>query len=725
MKVPEYQDSEELQPLPDARQRLDAGPDNFLGATAQAGLNAAAEGVERANRAAADIYSAQLQEANQARAQDALNRFEQARQDRLFGPNGAFNVKGAAVFSQPDSQPLADKVRDDLRQSYADIAAGLGNEEQQRLFAAHALPAIEQSYGQTLQHENQQYQAYRKGVNLDSIETSGRNAALNYNNPEILQQSVQAIKTASLDLARLDGMPDSHGATQAAGQVSAALQSAFDAALQQNDQASAMQILKHFSPDMDTGGLMKMYARLQSATDARNAVLIGGQVMAGFLPRMDTSDSDRAFNLLISSESGGRHFAEDGAVLKNSSGAVGISQLLPKTAEAVAKAAGLPWRPALFNRGRSGDAGLDAEAESYNRQLGRAYFDSQLRDFHGDPGLAYAAYNAGPGAVRAALKKVAADGGDWLEYLPKETRNYVGKNLAAYAAGEGGFERPTLAEVLAAADSHLQRVYGETASPALRKQVQEHVANAYDLQERAIRQRHEEGVAEAMRQLQLNGGDYAGLQVAVRAGVPADKVDDVIGFGRRLGKGLEPETDWSLYYRLKTNRLLLKNANLMAYRNRLADAEFKQLTADQQGGGGHGPTTQVRAAGDVLHSFMLQAGIDPNPKPDDRAAAGTVGRIWSAYEQRVADFEALHGRKASTQDLEKVAAQLFTRVPVRGVLYGTHDKPAVLVDMAKDKVVVPEADRRQIEEAWRKVRPGEPIGEDRVFATYLRKMGLL
>jgi soluble lytic murein transglycosylase-like protein len=44
------------------------------------------------------------------------------------------------------------------------------------------------------------------------------------------------------------------------------------------------------------------------------------------------------------------------------------------------------------------------------------------RQFGGNYAMALAAYNAGPGAVQAAIN---AGGGNWYYYLPAETRNYV------------------------------------------------------------------------------------------------------------------------------------------------------------------------------------------------------------------------------------------------------------------------------------------------------------
>lgn len=92
-------------------------------------------------------------------------------------------------------------------------------------------------------------------------------------------------------------------------------------------------------------------------------------------------------------------------------GAFGPAQLMPGTAPEAARLAGVPYDERK--------ARTDA---AYNTRLGKAYYDEQLRTF-GDPVLAAAAYNAGPGAVRAALAKGGQMG--WLQHLPQETQQYV------------------------------------------------------------------------------------------------------------------------------------------------------------------------------------------------------------------------------------------------------------------------------------------------------------
>ena len=61
-------------------------------------------------------------------------------------------------------------------------------------------------------------------------------------------------------------------------------------------------------------------------------------------------------------------------------------------------------------------------------RLGREYRAAMQQRYGGDLAKMWAAYNAGPGRVDNAL---AADPVNWLTQLPKETRDYVMRNIAA------------------------------------------------------------------------------------------------------------------------------------------------------------------------------------------------------------------------------------------------------------------------------------------------------
>ncbi|MGE0152739.1 MAG: transglycosylase SLT domain-containing protein [Reyranellaceae bacterium] len=105
---------------------------------------------------------------------------------------------------------------------------------------------------------------------------------------------------------------------------------------------------------------------------------------------------------------------------QSSAGALGLMQLMPATAQKVARSIGQPFVQARL----TSDAG-------YNARLGSAYLADMLGQF-GALELALAAYNAGPHRVSRWLDENGDPRGervdmiDWVELIPyRETRNYV------------------------------------------------------------------------------------------------------------------------------------------------------------------------------------------------------------------------------------------------------------------------------------------------------------
>jgi soluble lytic murein transglycosylase len=118
------------------------------------------------------------------------------------------------------------------------------------------------------------------------------------------------------------------------------------------------------------------------------------------------------------------------------SGARGLMQLMPFTADAVAKQLGMP----------TSLVSLTSDAQS-NMRLGTAYLNQMLDRFGGSLPLAVAAYNAGPHRVDEWLGENGdprvgpVDMIDWIEEIPVgETRNYVQRvleNITIYRARRG------------------------------------------------------------------------------------------------------------------------------------------------------------------------------------------------------------------------------------------------------------------------------------------------
>lgn len=119
------------------------------------------------------------------------------------------------------------------------------------------------------------------------------------------------------------------------------------------------------------------------------------------------------FQKVIQQESGGKQFDKSGKPLASSKGAIGIAQVMPKTAKEAAKLAGLPYSEKRYRTD-----------PAYNAAIGEAYLNKQLQDFGGDEALALMAYNWGPTAVKGWLKRGAR-----INEVPLETRKYVASIL--------------------------------------------------------------------------------------------------------------------------------------------------------------------------------------------------------------------------------------------------------------------------------------------------------
>ncbi|WP_020593370.1 lytic transglycosylase domain-containing protein [Kiloniella laminariae] len=109
-------------------------------------------------------------------------------------------------------------------------------------------------------------------------------------------------------------------------------------------------------------------------------------------------------------------------------GARGLMQLMPATAQGVAKKEKLKYTKQRLT-----------DDPAYNVRLGSAYLSELLGSFDGSYVMALAGYNAGPYRVRQWVKEYGdprdpdVDVIDWMEQIPfNETRNYVQRILESH-----------------------------------------------------------------------------------------------------------------------------------------------------------------------------------------------------------------------------------------------------------------------------------------------------
>ncbi|MEA1676263.1 lytic transglycosylase domain-containing protein [Nitrospirillum sp. BR 11163] len=151
--------------------------------------------------------------------------------------------------------------------------------------------------------------------------------------------------------------------------------------------------------------------------------------------RLPAQPEPALIHALIRQESSFKVDAASGA------GALGLMQLMPPTAQQLAKREGMKYTVAKLTHD-----------PDFNIRVGSVFVQDLLDRFGGSYILAIAAYNAGPGRVANWLRDYgdprieAVDPVDWIETLPfYETRNYVQRvleNLHVYRIRMGGRQLP-------------------------------------------------------------------------------------------------------------------------------------------------------------------------------------------------------------------------------------------------------------------------------------------
>lgn len=177
-QVPRYTSQATLSNLPSVRVRSFATPESE-----GAGFGAAIQGV------ASDA----LETANAVAVMEAERKVREKRLDLLHNQEtGAYNVKGK------DALGLANKVTAELVKSIEEVELGLQSPRQKAIFRQRASSIIPETKAELNRYGVQQAQQYESAAIKAYKATVANEAALYYNNPIKIQESVKKVWDANL-----------------------------------------------------------------------------------------------------------------------------------------------------------------------------------------------------------------------------------------------------------------------------------------------------------------------------------------------------------------------------------------------------------------------------------------------------------------------------------------------------------------------------------------------
>ncbi|WP_074221679.1 lytic transglycosylase domain-containing protein [Rhodovulum sp. ES.010] len=173
---------------------------------------------------------------------------------------------------------------------------------------------------------------------------------------------------------------------------------------------------------------------------AKVAARDGNVIMPAYFPVTELAAGDHPVPTELVLAIARRESEFDPAV-GSGAGARGLMQLMPGTAQAMARKLGV----------EHSDAALLTDPD-YNAELGAAYLAQLIAEFGANPVLVSVGYNAGPGRARRWSRVMGdpraadVDVVDWIEMIPfRETRNYVmrvAESLPVYRARLTGDTAP-------------------------------------------------------------------------------------------------------------------------------------------------------------------------------------------------------------------------------------------------------------------------------------------
>ena len=654
-----------------------------------------------------------VDQANQVRVNDARNQLSIATQDLTYNKDSGFLTrKGANVFLDEQGKPLEKSLDQDygekLKQTIDNITGSLGNDQQRRAFGMHAGDAATQFHGQLQTHTLQQFGQYKDATDDATAKLAGQTAGLNWNNPDVVGASVDQAKAAIRSKAERAGLVGTPFDEAVLAGTSAIHEGVILAALQNNNPSYAMDYLAKArkAGEMAPNDILKVYGHITEADALKQAQGAVQTQTVRVMPAIAPNGFDRMTQITLGSESNGQRYGPDGkTLLTSSAGAKGEMQVLD----------GTNLKPG-FGVTPAQDNGPDERA-----RVGRDYLKAMLTQY-GSPDKAWAAYNAGPGALDKAMEASLKGRGqnDWLSYLPPETQAYVAKNMKALGGSAPVAPRPTEFEFVSGALANL----GPNASPQAIKHTREAAVQQFGVLNKSLNEKGDNALADAQRWVIDNKATSLAqlppqLKDALTQFAPG-KMDDLGKFAKEQGNVV---TNDALYLKLATNPAALtslSDAQFFNLRSDLSKSDFdgfaKERATRLAGGGANGPgELNTQAITDTMRDRLRALKMDPTPK-DGSAEAEQLGTIHRFVRNELGEAQRAAGKKFSDVETSKFIDGLFAKnVTFKGFFGGTNSQSLLSLKPGD----VPSDMRNALKADFAKAGVASPTDAD-ILGAYMR-----
>lgn len=657
MRVPEYGGIQAMPTIQPAGQFEAPATPDIAGRQMQEQGQAMMRAGDVGGRIAIDMQ----QEANQLRVIKASNEAKEQMFNLLYDKDtGAFNQKGWNALNRPGGKDLAVEYTDRFDDVTSKIADSLGNDAQKLAFREHAASMRSQMFGETQRHLASEYKTFRVSEYDGTVGTAKREISLVGASGNIsklpdgttnLDNAIARITAATKEKARLLGLSQEQADVVARKEISDAHTLAIGGAMESGKTGYAVSYFEKYKGQMDADDILRVQGKLDHVANTTVALTAVGKAEQKLAPAFAPDGMTRLGGIVQMMESNGQRYGKDGKLLESPKGAKGEMQVLDGTN----RDPGFGVTPAR-----------DDSPEERAR-VGRDYLAAMVKRYGNVP-QALAAYNAGPGTVDAAIARSKNPkneaGGDWYSQMPAETKKYVERGMRLYNAGEGAPAKPTEKDFVDMAVAGL----GPNPRPETVKLATEEAKRRYDLNTNAVKQRDEENYVEMQRLLIANQGNYAGLPTEGIMQLSPEKREKLEKFSADVRKGPPAVTDWGTYYMLAQKPAEeLAAVNLLDYRSKLEDAQFKELSNRQamiskKDDAAMAKDKNLNEAMKQIEGALTDAGIFLKATEKQPGRIKLRDEFLGQVRSVINDEQTVTGKPVSVERAKQIAAQLLTKV---------------------------------------------------------------
>jgi soluble lytic murein transglycosylase len=622
----------------------------------------------------ADIADDQLQQANELRVDDALNKVRQKAMDLTYDPQAGYqNLKGVQALDRPGGLPLQEEYGGKLSQSSGEIADGLSNDAQKRMYNMRANDIITGFKGDVDNHMLGEWRTFHGSVQDGNLKLSLQDAQANWHNPAKIDIAINGmvdpetgkrfggIKQSIYAKGQITGMSADELQANMNDAVSGVHASVVQSAIENSSLDYANDYMSKNKGQMLAPDLLKVQGMLNTKNDANTAVKAATDSTTKYQSAFAPTDMDRLTGIVLQQESGGKRYGGAGSVAgpdgitTSVTGAKGEMQVLDSTS----KDPGFGVKPAQ-------DDSPDERA-----RVGKDYL-AALVSYYGSPAKALGAYKDGPGNLEQAEIKAAKAGdiNQWVNYLSPAGQAYVNDGMKKYNAGVGAPQPPSKIEFV---NDAIERLGANPRVEALNA-TREQATKQYEMLIQQKKDQGDQALQAAQQELIANGGNFTQLSPTTVANLsrfdPA-KYDDAQKFAKSISDDNKP-TNLAAYAQAQLHPEELAAMPEATFTQFLA-TNFSKSDQDKiitlrkgvQSGTSDESANSLNGTfiKSTLENRLTNMGIDPNPAKADHGYDNKMQRLGGIQkfvnDDLFAQQKAL-GRKMNPKEIQDRIDQLFS-----------------------------------------------------------------